>query len=392
MAYGWQGPEEQAENEPAQPTHPPWESPDQAPPLPVHHRRRVRMPVAIVAVLMLVAVAVGTVAGHGLWSSKSGLASLQSATSGSVPAVVDPALVDISVTFPYQGAQGAGTGIVLTPSGEVLTNNHVIEGATNIQVTDIGNGKTYSATVAGYDPSADIAVLQLSGASGLQTAKLGNSGNLAVGQSVVGLGNAGGAGGTPSSASGTITALDQSITASDSLSGTNEQLSGLIQTNADIQAGDSGGALANSAGQVVGMITAGSSSGPYGVTSATQGYAIPINKAVSVANQIESGNSSSTVHIGPTAFLGVLISSSAQDASGSGATISSVVSGGPAAQAGLAAGDTITSIDGQAVTSATNLGSIIGQYKPGTTVQVGWNDTNGQAQTTTVQLGSGPAA
>ncbi len=407
MTYGWQGPEQRQESGPTQPTNPPWVTLPPPPP-PVDKGPRVRMPVAIVAVLMLVAVAVGTVVGHGLWSSNGRVASLQSASSGSgaassgpadvgsVAAAVDPALVDINATFPYQGAQGAGTGIVLTSNGEILTNNHVIQGAANIKVTDIGNGKTYSATVVGYDSSADIAVLQLSGASGLQTAKLGNSGNLAVGQSVVGLGNAGGAGGTPSAASGAITALDQSITAGDSLSGTNEQLSGLIQTDANIQAGDSGGALANSAGQVVGMNTAGSSSGSSsgssGLTSTTQGFAIPINQAISVANQIESGHSSSTVHVGPTAFIGVLVESSAQNGSGGGATISSVVSGGPAEQAGLAAGDTITSIDGQTVTSASSLGSIIGQDKPGTTVQVGWADSYGQAQTTTIQLGSGPAA
>ena len=402
MTDAWQGAHEPPESGPQQPTSPSWVT--APPPAPTHHRSKARLPVAIVALLMVVAVVVGTLVGHGLWSSSGRAASLQSASSDSggsssrstdpvsVAARVDPALVDINVNFSYQGAQGAGTGIVLTSNGEVLTNNHVIEGATSIQVTDIGNGKTYSATVVGDDPSADIAVIQLSGASGLQTATLGNSTNLAVGQSVVGLGNAGGAGGTPSSASGAITALDQAITASDSLNGTQEQLSGLVQTNADIQAGDSGGALADSAGQVIGMITAGSSSNSSALTSATQGYAIPINQAVAIANQIGSGRGSSTVNVGPTAFLGVLVSTSAEDASGNGATISDVVSAGPAAQAGLAAGDTISSVDGQAVASADSLGSVIGKYAPGTTVQVGWTDTGGQAHSTSVQLGSGPAA
>ena len=402
MTDAWQGAHEPPDSGPEQPTYP--SSVIAPPPPPTHHRSQARLPLAIVALLMVVAVVVGTLVGHGLWSSRGRAASLQSASSGSggsssrstdpvsVAARVDPALVDINVNFSYQGAQGAGTGIVLTSNGEVLTNNHVIEGATSVQVTDIGNGKTYSATVVGDDPSADIAVIQLLGASGLQTATLGNSTNLAVGQSVVGLGNAGGAGGTPSSASGAITALDQAITASDSLNGTQEQLSGLIQTNADIQAGDSGGALANSAGQVVGVIAAGSSSNSSALTSATRGYAIPINQAVAIAIQIESGRSSSNVHVGPTAFLGVLIFTSAQDGSGNGATISDVVSGGPAAQAGLAAGDTITSVDGQAVASAASLGSVIGKYSPGTTVQVGWTDTGGQAHSTSVQLGSGPAA
>ena len=174
---------------------------------------------------------------------------------GSIAAKVAPALVDVNSTFGYQGAQGAGTGVVLSSTGEILTNNHVIDGATKISVTDVGNGKTYDATVVGYDASHDVAVLQLHGASGLQTAKLGDSAAAAVGDPVVAIGNAGGTGGTPTSAGGSITALGQSITASDELGGTSEQLSGLIQVNANVQAGDSGGSLVNSAGQVIGIDT-----------------------------------------------------------------------------------------------------------------------------------------
>ena len=157
-----------------------------------------------------------------------------------IAAKVSPALVDINSIFSYQSAQGAGTGIVLTSNGEILTNNHVIDGATKISVTDIGNGKTYNAAVVGYDSTHDIAVLQLQGASGLKTATLGDSSKAAVGESVVAIGNAGGTGGTPSNAGGSIVALNQSITASDSLDGASEQLSGLIQVNAGIQPGDSG--------------------------------------------------------------------------------------------------------------------------------------------------------
>src|SRR5262249_58525303 len=131
-----------------------------------------------------------------------------------IAAKVSGALVDINVTFAYQGA-GAGTGIVVSSSGEVLTNNHVINGATRITATDVGNGRTYDATVVGYDPSHDIAVLQLKGASGLATATLGNSSKLSVGDPVVGVGNAGGVGGTPSSAGGKVTALDRWITPPD---------------------------------------------------------------------------------------------------------------------------------------------------------------------------------
>ena len=202
---------------------------------------------------------------------------------------MSPALVDINSTFGYQSAQGAGTGIVLTSNGEILTNNHVINGATKISVTDVGNGKTYNATVVGYDDSHDIAVLQLQGASGLQTAKIGDSSKAAVGEGVVAIGNAGGTGGTPSYAGGSITALNQSITASDDLDGASEQLHGLIEINADIQPGDSGGSLVNTAGEVIGIDTA-ASQGYSFQTSGTQGYAIPINEALSIVQADRVGH------------------------------------------------------------------------------------------------------
>jgi S1-C subfamily serine protease len=328
------------------------------------------------------------------------------ADTSAIAAKVSPALVDINSTFGYQSAQGAGTGIVLTSNGEILTNNHVINGATKISVTDIGNGRTYSATVVGYDDAHDIAVLQLQGASGLQTAKLGDSSTAAVGEAVVAIGNAGGTGGTPSDAGGSITALDQSITASDDLSGASEQLSGLMQVNANIQPGDSGGSLVNAAGQVIGIDTA-ASQGFSLQTSGTEGYAIPINEARTLAQQIEAGTGSSTTHIGPTALLGVELSTSGQNSNGSlfgggsaggngqsasGAVISRVVSGGPAAQAGLAAGDTITSVDGQSVDSPTSVAAVLVPHHPGDHVQIGWVDSSGQSHTGTIDLGSGPPA
>ena len=177
---------------------------------------------------------------------------------------IDPGLVDVTSTLGYQQATAKGTGIVLTSNGEILTNNHVINGATSVSVTDIGNGKTYKATVVGYDESKDVAVLQLTGASGLTVANIGDSSTVGVGNSVVALGNAEGLGGTPSVATGSVTALDQSITASDESSGTSEQLTGLIETNAGIQPGDSGGPLVNQHGQVVGMDTAASTNYTFG--------------------------------------------------------------------------------------------------------------------------------
>ncbi len=227
-----------------------------------------------------------------------------------IAAGVDPGLVDINVTLGYQSESGAATGIVLTSTGEILTNNHVVNGATAITVTDIGNGKTYKATVAGYDLTHDIAVLKLQGASGLKTAKLGDSSKATVGTAVVAIGNAGGTGGTPSAAGGSITALNQQIAAGDELGGTSEQLTGLIQVNADIEPGDSGGSLVNASGQVIGVDTAASSSNGSDqfsfdgsvVATDNQGFAVPINEALSIVKQIVSGKGTATVHVGSTAF------------------------------------------------------------------------------------------
>lgn len=315
---------------------------------------------------------------------------------------VDPALVDVNSTFKYQVAAGAGTGIVLTSNGEILTNNHVVDGATKITVTDVGNGKTYDATVVGYDSTHDIAVLQLQGAAGLQSAKLASSTSAAIGEPVVAIGNAGGTGGTPTSAGGSITAIDRSISAADDLDGTSERLTGLIQVNADVQSGDSGGSLVNASGQVVGMDTA-ASAGLSFQSSASQGFAIPIGQALSTAKQIESGRSTATVHVGATAFLGVLVETSSAGAAArtgtgtavpnvTGVTVRSVVAGEGAEKAGLASGDTITSLGGHAVDSASALSKLLVSYHPGDSVVLGWTGPSGTTHSSTIVLGSGPPA
>src|ERR1700761_6564895 len=233
----------------------------QAPEPPKRHRSRTMLGLtatAIVAAGAGAGVAIGL--SHGSTTGGSPTSTSKTVLSTSqIASKVDPGLVDVKATLGDQGATSLGTGIVLTSTGEILTNNHVINGATSVSVTDIGNGQTYKATVVGYDESQDIAVLQLSGASGLTTANLGNSSSVTVGDTVTGIGNAGGKGGTPSVASGSVVALDQAITASDESSGTSENLTGLIESNADIQPGDSGGPLVNSSGQIVGVDTAASS-------------------------------------------------------------------------------------------------------------------------------------
>jgi S1-C subfamily serine protease len=322
-------------------------------------------------------------------------------TTAQIEAKTDPGLVDVNTTLGLQGAAAAGTGQVLTSNGEVLTNNHVVEGATSIRVTDIGNGRTYTAKVVGYDQTKDIAVIQLQGASGLQTTDMGNSSTAAVGQKVVALGNAGGKGGTPSVAVGHITGLNASITASDEGSGTSEHLNGLIHHNAPIQPGDSGGPLVNTSGQVIAIDTAASSGYQFqtGQTQSgkTQAFAIPINEALALANQIEAGNASSTVHIGATGLLGVEVQSASSAASngvqtGSGAVIAGVLSNTPAANAGLAQGDVITSVNGQRVTSPSGLQAALELHHPGDRVTIGWTDQAGQTQSASVTLVNGPAA
>jgi S1-C subfamily serine protease len=291
---------------------------------------------------------------------------------------VGPGIVDIDAKLGYQSAIGAGTGIVIDGGGVVLTNNHVIAGATNLTARSIGNGQTYPASVIGFDRQHDIAVLQLAG-GGLPTANTGNSDTVTVGEQIVAIGNAGGVGGAPSAVEGRVAALNQTVSANDALTGSTETLDGLMQLDADIRPGDSGGPTVNEANQVIGLNTAASQNFHLG---RGQGFAIPINAALAVAGQIRSGASSPTVHIGPTAFLGVGVN----DASGgAGAIVRQVIPTGPAAGAGINTGDVITSINGQPVNSATTLTNILDQHHPGDSVSVGLQDRG-----TNVTLADGP--
>ncbi|MDQ7803728.1 trypsin-like peptidase domain-containing protein [Amycolatopsis sp. A133] len=305
-----------------------------------------------------------------------------------VKAKVNPAIVNINTQLGLQGAAAAGTGIVLTADGEVLTNNHVVAGATSIKVTSIGTGDTYPAEVVGYDRTEDIAVLQLKGASGLPTASIGDSSTVQVGDQILGLGNAGGRGGDPVPAPGTVTALDQSITASDESSGSSEQLTGLIQVRANIESGDSGGPLVNADAQVIGVNTAASTG--YQLNGrrsggAGQGFAIPIDQAVDIAHRIVAGQASDKIHIGKTAFIGVSVS----DGQG-GAKVREVVQRGPAQKAGLAAGDVITAINGKPVDSATTLTNVMDTHHPGDELTLSVTGAAGGRQQVQVKAIEGP--
>ena len=309
-----------------------------------------------------------------------------------IAAKVDPAIVDITTTL--SNGMAAGTGMVLTSSGEVLTNNHVIQGATAIQVQVDGTGPVYRAVVVGYDVTADVAVLQLQGASNLPTISTAPSASVSVGEDVVGLGNALGRGGTPAVAVGSVTAVGQTITASDEGGANPEQLDNLIQVDAPIQPGDSGGPLVNADGRVVGMDSAGSSAGAFSRRAATEGYAIPIDDALAIAHEIEAGRASDTVHVGARAILGVEVGdqSSWFGATSSGVTIAGVEPGGPAEAAGLASGDTIIGIAGHTVATTDDVASALAGQRPGTTVRVQWVDADGATHSATVTLEAGPPA
>ena len=340
----------------------------------------------------------GSSGGSGSGSGSTGSGSTGSNSTnvtGTATAAQSVGVVDINTTLDYGTGKAAGTGLVLTADGTILTNNHVVADSTAISVTVVSTGKTYTATVVGTDPTDDISVIKLADASGLATAKLDTTTTVAAGTKVVGVGNAGGTGGTPSSATGTVTAVNQSITASDEDGSSSEKLTGMIETDADIQAGDSGGPLYSVAsGGIIGIDTAASTSssgvGRFGASSTTStdttGFAIPISKALSIASQITSGTSNATIHQGLPAFLGVQFSSET-----AGADIAGVVSGSAAAKAGLAAGDTITAVDGKAVATSTALATALAAHKPGDQVKISYTNTAGSAKSLTVTLGSGPA-
>ncbi len=236
--------------------------------------------------------------------------------------------------------------MVLTSDGLVLTNNHVIADATSITAQVNGQGPSYQGDVIGYDITADVAVVQLRNASNLATVSTAKSSEVRVNDRVVALGNALGQGGPPAVASGSVTRLDQTITVGDASGQNQETLSGLIEVDVSLQPGDSGGPLLNLDAEVIGMDTAVFVSGRGG--GGYLGYAIPIDDALAIAVKIITGTSSPDIHIGDRAVLGVQI-----DPVGPGAHIFSVTSGGPAEMAGMAAGDTILSVDGAAVADGT---------------------------------------
>jgi S1-C subfamily serine protease len=328
---------------------------------------------------------------------------------------VSPSIVNF--TSSLDQGEAAGTGILISSSGLVLTNNHVIASSNQLEAEIGGDGSQHPAKVLGYDIQSDVALVQIEGVSGLDAASLGNSASAQIGEAIVAMGNAGGKGGAPSVVSGTVTGLDQQITASDQDGSNAETLHGLIQTNANIQPGDSGGPLVDASGDVIGMDAAASTgNGGFGFSGGSQneGYAIPIENALAIGKQIEAGNGSDSIHVGAHAgILGVSIQSDTTSngsgnpfggngdvggnsgqgsGSGNGAGVAGVQSGSGADKAGIQQGDTIVGINGTTITSGSQLTHTMVRYGPGDSVKVQWLDSSGQNHSATVQLGSGPPA
>ncbi len=318
-----------------------------------------------------------------------------SASANSVAAKVSPAIVDINTVL--GNGQAAGTGMIVSSTGEILTNNHVVTGSTSITVVVQGRSQNYTASVVGVDVSQDVAVIQIDqNVSGLPTVTIASSSNLQVGDTVFAIGNALGRGGAPNVTSGHVTALDQTITASEGR-GTAETLNGMIESDAVIYEGDSGGALVNSAGQVVGMITAGQAQG-FRSAASNVGYAIASNTALGVVNRIRAHELASDLTYGKVGYLGVAVQSLdalTQQQLGlsvsSGALVTATpASDSPAGQAGIGRYSVITDVGGTAVTSADTLGAAVKSHKPGDSVSITWVNTSGSHTATVTLAGVNP--
>jgi S1-C subfamily serine protease len=384
---------------PAPPGHEPWPAPPSG--------RPPRRPSALIAALVATLLVIG--AGIGVWliqsPSATHTASSRRGGNGSVVPVanVSAAIVDINTASSFGISDGlrplgAGTGMILTSSGEVLTNNHVVAGASSIQVSIEGRSAPVPAQVIGVDPTDDVALLQLQGVSGLPTVRIGDSSALQVGDPVTAIGNAFGRGGPPTVTTGSVTALNRSIVARNPSAPpevNSEHLTGVIQTDAEIHPGDSGGALTNGRGEVVGIITAGPSSN--GANAPTVGFAIPTSSAMEIVNQMRSGQESSSILLGERGFLGVQVGSLTRSTAaqlgvqpGSGALVVGLLPDSPAAKAGMTAPAVIQEVDGHTISSLADLGPAIHAHTPGERIQVRWVDQQG-SHSAAVTLIPGPA-
>jgi S1-C subfamily serine protease len=344
----------------------------------------------------------------------------------SVYARIAPSVVDVTSTLQYDEETASGTGFVIDAGrGMVLTNNHVIRGATTVRVTVPATGRSYQARIIGTDVPGDIAVLQLVGAPRLPAIRAGDASKLPAGTPVLAIGNNAGMGGSPSIARGVVSGTGRTILADDGTTGFSETLHGMLQVTAKIQPGDSGGPLANTAGEVIGVDTAA------GTGTAAAGYAIPIDAALGIARQITAGQAGPGITIGVGGFLGVVVPSTATtspraqakeehslgtNAAGSippsscldteaeagvpaaiapapaGALVDGVLCGTAAASVGIEPGDVITAADGRVVSSPDSLTALVSAARPGSVMSVTWIAVAGTLHSALIQLDAAPAA
>jgi S1-C subfamily serine protease len=362
-------------------------------------RRRSALTIALAAILACL-VLIGGGIGIGSLMTHSGGGSPTGVSSHPGSFADTSGIVDINTyttqTGLHQGSDfplGAGTGMIITSSGQVLTNNHVIEGATRIEV-QIPGGNTYQAQVLGADPTDDVALLQLEGARGLDTVTLADSSTVEVADRVVAIGNALGRGGAPAVSQGSIWGLDQSIQVR-GVRGKLDELDGVIQVQTSVSPGDSGGPLENEDGDVVGMITA--ADAHKGQSPSTVAFAIPANTALDIVRRIRSGESSTAIVIGDAGYLGVrVVDLTTQNGTalgvspGDGALVASVMPGSPASSIGMRSNSVITAVDSVSIATADDLGPAIHKHAPGERIRVTWIDTAG-THTATAALVPGPA-
>lgn len=292
-------------------------------------------------------------------------------------ATAAPSTVDIRVSL----AQGAaeGSGVILSADGAVLTNNHVVAGSTGQITVTLADGTEHPATVVGTSPSYDLAVLQIQGVSGLTPAVLGNSGDVQVGQQVVAIGSPRGLAGTVTT--GIVSAFDRTVTVQGE-DGSAVVYNGL-QTDTPINQGNSGGPLVDLQGRVVGINSAIETAGSQSSGSIGLGFAIPVDQAKRVAQEIlDSGTATKPV----LGVQGSATGGGTPGATGGGAQIAAVEPGSPAASAGLVAGDVVTRVDDARVQDFADLIARIGSQTPGDRVTL----TLADGRTADVTLGSVP--
>jgi S1-C subfamily serine protease len=349
--------------------------------------RTSRTPWSVRITLLVVAALVGGLAGHYASPANSGPGgvTINAVTNPpgaarlpngkSVPAIVkevEPMIVSIDVKG--NNSEDQGTGMIITPNGLVVTNNHVIAAAVGdggtITVTRTGSIKSLPATLIGTNPIDDVALIRINNAKNLPTMTFGNSNDVVTGDAVVAIGNALGlAAGTPTVTSGIVSALGRTVTASSETA--TETLNNMIQTDAAINPGNSGGPLLDSDGDVIGMNTAVAGTLNDGTSAQNIGFAIPAATIESLLKSLKAGES--VVNHG--AFIGVEITSMTPQLQqqygfkiSSGAVVMSVIAGTGAASAGIKQGDVIVGVNGKTITSAQDITSVLSSLHPGDTI------------------------